>query len=156
MTVFAIDSILDKRIGNSYSGEFWKLKNLNYKILASATIAIVIVSYLAIFFVIDLEEQLRLQQSRYIPERVVFVNEDISEFFEGTQELKKFSSHDEVQKFITALATSKMEEHYSDRWISANGGFRMEEAMEVRATGSISLDRTVFPIPMPEPEPGAI
>ena len=102
----------------------------------------------------DIEQQLRYEQSRYISERLVFVDSQLSEFFEGTQELKKFSSQEDVQRFIMALATSNTKEYSTDRWFSAAKDFQMRDADGLRAnTGSISLDRTVFPVPMQEPEP---
>ena len=126
---------------------------MDYKILASVIIAIAIISSLLIFYVADLEQEIRIQQSRYTPERLIYVDGNLSEFFEGTQELKKFSSQEEVHRFIAALAASNMGERYPDKWVSANGGFMLEEAMEVRAASSESLDRSVFPVPEPEPEP---
>ncbi len=64
---------------------------MDYRILAPIVIGIALVSSFTAFYVVDLEQQLRNEQSRYIPERLVFVDGQLSEFFEGTNELKKFS-----------------------------------------------------------------
>ncbi len=114
----------------------------------------IIISSVTIFYIIDIEQQLRYEQSRYIPERLVFVDEELSKFFEGTQEIKKFSSHEDVQKFMMAVSTSNTNDYSVDKWSYADQDFTMRDAQGFRAnTGTISLDRTVFPVPMPEPEP---
>lgn len=127
---------------------------MDYRILAFTVVAIVLVSSVTVLYVIDIEQQLQYEQSRYIPERLVFVDGELSEFFEGTQEIKKFSSPDDVQRFIMALTTSNTERYFVDKWSSADQDFQMENTERMRAnTGSISLDRTVYPVPMSEPEP---
>lgn len=116
--------------------------------------AIIAVSSLAVFYIVDMEQQLRYEQSRYVPERVVFVDGELSEFFEGTQEIKKFSSQEDIRRFMVAVATSNTVDYSVEEWSSADQDFRLRDTESMRAnTGSVSLDRTVFPVPMPEPEP---
>ena len=109
---FAVDSAFDQKVHNRDSRGFGTVRNLDYRILASIIIAVAIVSSVVIFHIMDIEQQLRYEQSRYIPERLVFVDGKVSEFFDGTQVIKKFSSQKEVQRFITALATSNTDEYY--------------------------------------------
>ena len=117
----------------------------------------VVVSSIAIVYAMDIEQRLQYEQSRYIPERLVFVDSQLSEFFQGTNEVKKFSSQDEVQKFILALATTDTREYFDNKWSSAfqDADFAVALSSERANTGSVSLDRSVFPVPMavPEPEP---
>jgi len=127
---------------------------LNYKILIPLIFGIIIVSSSTVFHIVDIEQQLRYEQSRYIPERLVFVDGKISEFIEGTQEIKKFSSQEEVQRFITAVTTSNMQDYSIDKWSSIDRVFVMRDTQEFSAnTGTISMDRDVFPVPMSEPQP---
>lgn len=127
---------------------------MNYKILLPIIAVTIIISSATIFYIVDIEQQLRYEQSRYIPERLVFVDGKLSEFFEGTQEIKKFSSQEDVQRFMMAVSTSNTNDYYVDEWLSADQDFVMRDAQGFRAnTGTVSLDRTVFPVPMSEPEP---
>ncbi|MCH9658392.1 beta-propeller domain-containing protein [archaeon] len=122
--------------------------------MISIIAATVIISSATVFYIADIEQQLRYEQSRYIPERLVFVDREISEFFEGTQEIKKFSSQEDVQRFMMAVSTSDANDYHVDEWSSTERNFVMRDAQALRAnTGTISLDRTVFPVPMPESEP---
>ena len=149
---FAVDSVFDQKVHNRDSRGFGTVRNLDYRILASIIIAVAIVSSVVIFHIMDIEQQLRYEQSRYIPERLVFVDGKVSEFFDGTQVIKKFSSQKEVQRFITALATSNTDEYYVKEWSSADQDFQIRDTVEMRAnTGTVSLDRSVFPVPEPEP-----
>ena len=130
---------------------------MNYKITISIAVAIVVVSSITIFYVADMQQQLLHAQSRYVPERVVFVDDALSEFFEGTQDIKKFSSQEDVVRFITALSAINAEEYYVDRWSSADTDLMVLESESFRAnSGSISLDRTVMPVPFAEPEPAQL
>jgi len=112
-------------------------------------ITIVIVSSISILYIIEIEQQLLREQSRYIPERVVFVDGQLSEFFGGTQEIKKLSSPEEVQKFITTLMKSNLSYgDMHDSWESAEEEFVLMESRSFRAnTGAVSLDSDAFPVP---------
>ena len=126
---------------------------MNYKLLLSIIFAIISISSFTIFYIADMQQQLLYKQSNYVPERVVFVDRDMSQFIEGTQDIKKFASQEDVLRFITALSTNG-EEYFVDRWSSADGDFVFRDSVEFRAnTGSVSLDRTVFPMPAMEPVP---
>ena len=94
----------------------------------------------------DIEQQLQIEKNRYIPERLVFLNGHVSDFFEGTQELKKLE-RDNFTPFVTTLAS--LDQNY-DKW-SAAYPIRTTD-LRVN-TGSVSLDRTVMPVPFAEPEP---
>ena len=127
---------------------------MNYKLLIPVIASIIVVSSLVVFYIADLEQQLRYEQSRYVPERMVFVDGKLSEFFEGTQEIKKFSSQEDVARFIMAIATSNTGGHLVDEWSSADQDFQIRDTESMRAnTGTVSLDRSVFPVPVSEPEP---
>ena len=75
---------------------------MNFRVMMPVLVAIVVLSSLAVFYIMDIEQQLQAEKNRYVPERLVFVNGSVSEFFQGTQEIRKLEPN-EFQKFVMAL-----------------------------------------------------
>ena len=121
---------------------------MNFRVMIPVLVAIVVLSSLAVFYIMDIEQQLQVEKKRYVPEKIVFLNSGVSKFFEGTQEIKKLEPN-EFQKFVIALAS--LDENH-DEWSAAYQSVRATSDFRTN-TGSVSLDRGVFPIPMAEPQP---
>ena len=118
---------------------------MNFRVVFPVLIAAaVILTSLAVFYIMDIEQQLRAEKNRYVPERLVFLNGRISDFFEGTQELKKLE-RGEFDRFVATLASF---DQNHDQW-SASYQIR---ATDMRAdSGSVSLERATLPTPFAEP-----
>ena len=121
---------------------------MNFRVMIPLLVAIVVLSSVAIFYIMDIEQQLEAEKNKHIPERLVFLNGSVSEFFQGTQDIKKLEP-EEFQKFVMALAS--LDNHH-DEWSAKYQSVRATSDFRAN-TGSVSLDRTVFPVPMAEPEP---
>ena len=121
---------------------------MNFRVMIPILVAIVVLSSLAVFYIMDIEQQLQIEKNKYVPERLVFLNGSVSEFFQGTQEIKKLEPS-EFQKFVMALASL---DNNHNQWSAAYQDVRATSDFRAN-TGSVSLDRTVFPVPMVEPEP---
>ena len=120
-------------------------KILNFRVFLPVLTATVILVSLTAFYIMDIGQQLEAEKNRYIPERLVFLDGRISDFFEGTQELKKLE-HGEFNQFVATLASF---DQYHDKW-SASYQIR---TTDMRAnTGSVSLDSSVMPMPFAQPE----
>ena len=121
---------------------------MNFRVIIPLLTAIVVLSSLAIFYIMDIEQQLQVEINKYVPERIIFLDGDISEFFQGTQEIKKLDSED-FQRFVMTLAS--LDQNHAE-WSAAYREFRVTSGIREN-TGSVSLDRTLFPVPMAEPQP---
>ena len=76
------------------------------------------------------------------PPQIVYVNKTVSEFFEGSQEVKKISSESELRE-ILAASNSFDGSGFDDMMIRTDGVFVMEEALE--------MERRAMPEAAPAP-----
>lgn len=124
--------------------------NLDYRVLIPATIAVSALVGFGVLYAIEIDQQQQVlnEHPRNTPERLVFVGDNISEFFDGTQELKKLSSTQEIQRFIDmlVLANAAIQREPHSQWSSA------DSARLQANTGSIRLDRSAQPVPFAEPD----
>ena len=77
------------------------------------------------------------------PPQIIYVNKTISEFFEGTQELRQISSESELREILAS--SDSFGNVFFDEWAFPTAGVMvMEESMDLAQRG---------PVPEPQPEP---
>lgn len=91
------------------------------------------------------------------PTQIIYVNKTVSEFFEGSQEIKKISSESELKEILSASSIFEGG-FYDDRFLRPAGSFVLDEALvlEQRSVESAESMPTGIPSvePVPSPEPG--
>ncbi|MCV0401834.1 MAG: beta-propeller domain-containing protein [Nitrosopumilus sp.] len=113
---------------------------MNPKIIIPITVIISVIVTAGIMYAVDFEQQPQIVQ---IPEpEIIYVNKAVSEYFEGTNDIKKISSQQELQNILEA--SSSFGGGFDPRVIRtfANEGFDMAVA---ESTGA--------PVPSVEPMP---
>lgn len=111
---------------------------MDYKIFAILAASVAIIVSTSVYFV-TIDQQLQNDKGfeRYSTQPIVYVMQNQSKFFEGTNELKKISNESELREIVLA---SNMQNSFSDRWRSG--------------ADTVMLDAVREPIPEePEPRP---
>jgi inhibitor of cysteine peptidase len=90
------------------------------------------------------------------PTQIIYVNKTVSDFFEGSQEIKKISSESELREILTASSVFEGG-FYDDGFLRPTGVFVSDEALEIQQrsveageampTGAPAVE----PVPSPEP-----
>jgi len=76
---------------------------MNSKIIISIAIVISVIATAGIMYTMDTYQQPQIVQ---IPEsETIYVNKGVSEYFEGTNEIKKISSQQELQNILEASSS---------------------------------------------------
>ncbi len=124
---------------------------MSLKIILPIAVIVSVLATAGIMYSIGFDNQPEVTTTPPSPEvtstppspEVVYVEKTYSEFFEGTQDIRKISSESELRDILTAY--SILEGGYSDPRIFRDGGFMgleetMELAIEPMAEPSIALD----------------
>ena len=74
-----------------------------YKIIIPSLAAIAIIGTVAVFYALDIDNNISKEENPFVPEKTVFTDLPSMEIFESS-EIKKFSSESEVIKFLQAQA----------------------------------------------------
>ena len=113
---------------------------MNSKITIPIVIAISVIVTAGIMYAMDTDEQPQIVQNPD-PE-IIYVDKSVSEYFEGTNEIKKISSQQELQNILEASS-------------SFEGGFdpRMIRSFSVDGFDMAVAESTGAPVPSVEPMP---
>ncbi len=113
---------------------------MNTKIILPIAVAVAVFATAGVMFAIGINQQpeVTIEPS---PE-IIYVNKTVSEFFEGTQEVRKISSESELREILSA-SNSFNEFGFDDRVFRTSGPFVMEESFE--------MDRAPMPEAAPQP-----
>ena len=78
-------------------------KKMNSKIIIPIAVVISVIVTAGIMYSIDFGEQSQIVQ---IPEpEIIYIDKSVSEYFEGTNEIKKISSQQELKSILEASAS---------------------------------------------------
>jgi len=113
---------------------------MSSKIILPIAVALSVIATVGIMFAIGFNEQPEVT-TQPTPPQVVYVDKTVSEFFKGTQEIRKISSESELKDILAA--SSIFDGGFYDDRVFFSGGFDMVEermVLEARPTGA----------PMPE------
>ena len=117
---------------------------MSTKIILPIAVAAAVIATAGVMFAIGINQQpeVTIEPS---PPQIIYVNKTVSEFFEGTQEVRKISSESELREILTS-SNSLNEFGFDDRVIRSSGPFVMEESFEMERQAV----PTASPAPMPE------
>ena len=116
---------------------------MSSKIILPIAVAVAVLVTAGVMFAIGFNQEPQVTNEP-TPPQIIYVNKTSSEFFEGTQEIRKISSESELREI---LATSNVfDGGYVDDLVFATGGFMMGDEMMV-------LERAPVPEAMPAMEP---
>jgi len=113
---------------------------MSSKIILPIAVALSIIATAGIMFAIGFDQQPEVTTDP-TPPQVVYVDKTVSEFFEGTQEIRKISSESELKDILAA--SSIFDGGFYDDRVFLSGGFGMIEESLVLREG----------VPMVEPMP---
>ena len=113
---------------------------MSSKIILPVAVAVAVIITAAVMLAF-IPQQQTVVTTETPPPQVVYVNKTVSEFFEGTQEVRKISSESELREILAA--SNVFDGGFYDEWaFPTSGGFVIEESMEMMARE---------PVPAPEP-----
>ena len=102
---------------------------MSSKIILPVAVAVAVIITAAVMLAL-IPQQQTVVTTETPPPQVVYVNKTVSEFFEGTQELRKISSESELREILAA--SNVFDDGFSDEWaFPTSGGFVFEESMEM-------------------------
>ena len=114
---------------------------MNSKIILPIAVAVAVIATAGVMFAINTNQQPEVIVEQSPPE-IVYVNKTVSEFFEGTQEVRKISSESELREIL--VASNSFDGGFGfDDMIRTSGSFVMEESLE--------LERRAIPTAEPAP-----
>ena len=115
---------------------------MNSKIIIPITIIISVIVTAGIMYTVDFKQQPQIVQ---IPEpEIVYINKSASEYFKGTNEVKKISSQQELQNILEA--SSSFEGNYEIRTLR---NFAFDDAVIMESAESVgALTPSVRPMPL--------
>lgn len=124
---------------------------MNSKIILPIAVAVAVVATAGVMFAIGINPQPQVVSQP--PPQVVYVNKTVSEFFEGTQELRKVSSESELREILAASNSfdgNSFGEYFGgDMMVPTRADMVMEESLGIEPRAP-----QAEPVPSPEPEPG--
>ena len=103
-------------------------------------VAVIVTAAVTLAFI---PQQQTLVPTETPPPQVIYINQTVSEFFEGSQEIRKISSESELREILAASSIFDGG-FYDDRAFPTSGGFVFEESLEMAVRE---------PVPAPAPEP---
>ncbi|MDX1441529.1 MAG: beta-propeller domain-containing protein, partial [Nitrosopumilaceae archaeon] len=113
---------------------------MSTKIILPIAVAVAVIATAGIMFAIGFD-----QQTQVVIEpspQIIYVNKTVSDFFEGTQEIKKVSSESELREILSA--SNSFDQYHGDDWIMpTRGNMLMEESFDLAQRA-----------PQAEPAPG--
>ena len=113
---------------------------MSTKIILPIAVAVAVIATAGIMFAIGFD-----QQTQVVIEpspQIIYVNKTVSDFFEGTQEIKKVSSESELREILSA--SNSFDQYHGDDWIMPTRGIAvMEESFDLAQRA-----------PQAEPAPG--
>ena len=115
---------------------------MSSKIILPIAVAVAVIVTAGVMFAIGTTQQPEVVVEPS-PPQIVYVNKTASEFFEGTQEVRKISSESELREIL--VASNSFEGFGFDDIVRTSGPFVMEESLEMER----------FAIPTAEPAPMA-
>ena len=115
---------------------------MSSKIILPIAVAVAVIVTAGVMFAIGTTQQPEVVVEPS-PPQIVYVNKTVSEFFEGTQEVRKISSESELREIL--VASNSFEGFGFDDIVRTSGPFVMEESLEMER----------FAIPTAEPAPMA-
>ena len=108
---------------------------MNSKIIIPIAIIISVIITAGIMYTVDFKQQPQIVQ---IPEpEIIYVNKSTSEYFKGTNEIRKISSQQELQDIVEASATS--EENFEIRTLR---NFAVDDAVMFDSAESVAVPVT--------------
>ena len=113
---------------------------MSSKIIIPIAVALSVIATVGIMFAVGFDQQPEITTNP-TPPQIVYVDKTVSEFFKGTQEIRKISSESELKDILAA--SSIFDGGFYDDRVFFSGGFDMVEermVLEARPTGA----------PMPE------
>jgi uncharacterized secreted protein with C-terminal beta-propeller domain len=114
---------------------------LNSKIILPIAVAVAVIATAGLMFAINTNQQPEVIVEQSPPE-IVYVNKTVSEFFKGTQEVRKISSESELREIL--VASNSFDGGFGfDDVIRTSGSFVMEESLE--------MERRAIPTAEPAP-----
>ena len=114
-------------------------------IILPIAVAIAVIATVGIMFAINSNQQPQVTEVPS-PPQIIYVNNTVSKFFEGNQELKKITSESELREVLVA---SNLFGQYNNGMVFPTGFMGANEGVFVRESAP-----AVEPIPAPSPEPG--
>ena len=102
---------------------------MSSKIILPVAVAVAVIITAAVMLAF-IPQQQTVVTTETPPPQIVYVNKTVSEFFEGTQEIRQISSESELREILAA--SNVFDGGFSDEWaFPASGGFVFEESMEM-------------------------
>jgi uncharacterized secreted protein with C-terminal beta-propeller domain len=99
---------------------------MNSKIILPIAVIVAIIATAGVMFAIGFDKQPEIVREISPPE-IIYVNKTVSEFFEGTQEIRKISSESELKDILAA--SNVFDGGFNDDRVFMTGGFMMEESL---------------------------
>jgi uncharacterized secreted protein with C-terminal beta-propeller domain len=99
---------------------------MNSKIILPIAVIVAIIATAGVMFAIGFDKQPEIVREISPPE-IIYVNKTVSEFFGGTQEIRKISSESELKDILAA--SNVFDGGFNDDRVFMTGGFMMEESL---------------------------
>jgi len=109
---------------------------MNSKIIIPIAVAILVLVTAGIMYSIDYDQQPQVSEI-HIPE-IIYVDKSISEYFEGTHDIKKISSQEELENILEA-STLFGGNFYDNRFLTRNMAFDDSVMLEMAVSDGLAV-----------------
>ncbi|MEJ2261392.1 MAG: beta-propeller domain-containing protein, partial [Nitrosopumilaceae archaeon] len=124
---------------------------MNSKIILPIAVAIAVLATAGVILGLGLNAQPEITNTPP-PPQIIYVNKTVSDFFEGSQEIKKISSESELREILTASSIFEGG-FYDDGFLRPMDSFVMEEALEMQQRSVEAGEAMPTGAPAVEPRP---